>query len=55
MFVPIHIMWYEGNDIFTVERPAVAVELKVARSIAYPKSVAYEHNQVLRLFNPKDM
>ena len=29
-------MFQEGYDVFTVNHPAVAVELKVARPIAYP-------------------
>ena len=39
-----------GYDVFTVDHLAVAVELKVARPIAYPLTwtlrLAYEHNQV---------
>ena len=42
-------MLSEGYDIFTVNDPSVAAELKVARPIACPLtrtlSVAYEHNQ----------
>ena len=50
MFVLIHIILSEGYDVFTIGHPAVAVELKVARPVAYPLtwtlSVAYEHTQV---------
>ena len=50
----IHIMLQEGYDDITVDHPAVAVEGKVTRPIAYPLtwmlSVAYEHSQVYVYF-----
>ena len=43
-------MLLKDHDVFTVDHPAVAVELKVARPITYPLtqalSLSYEHNQV---------
>ena len=54
MFVLIHIMLKEDYDVFKV---AVAVELKIARPMAYPLTqtlrVAYENNQVYVYFIPK--
>ena len=38
--------------MFSVDHRAVAVKLKLAEPIAYPKGVAYEHNEVC-LFDPK--
>ena len=42
-----------GYDVFTVDHPAVAVELKVARLIAYPLArmlrVAYLIIKLLRI------
>ena len=53
-FVLIHIMLSQGCDVSTVDYLAVAVELKVARPIAYPLTqtlgVAYEHNQAYVYF-----
>ena len=49
-------MLQEDHDVFTVDHPTVAVDLKVARPspIAYSLtrmlSVAYEHNQVYVYF-----
>ena len=35
-FVLIHVMSQEGYDVFTVDHPTVAVDLKLARPIAHP-------------------
>ena len=47
-------MLEEGYDVLTVDHPAVAVELEVARPVGYPLtrtlSMAYEHNQVFVYF-----
>ena len=47
-------MLKEGYDVFIVDHPTVAVELRIDRPLAYPLTqtlrVAYELNQVYALW-----